>query len=127
MRHWQGKVLTLDILLCFQQNGKPHMHADMEDFFEEAPLHVMVFTYMGYGIGTLFGYLRDFLRNWGIEKCNAAVEREEQKVCMCTDPEKMTCSGRIPSIFASTFSPFKVEDCSLTGICWAATPGHILN
>ncbi|XP_057558957.1 serine palmitoyltransferase 3 isoform X3 [Hippopotamus amphibius kiboko] len=39
----------------------------------------MVFTYLGYGIGTLFGYLRDFLRNWGIEKCNAAVEREEQK------------------------------------------------
>ncbi|XP_040837768.1 serine palmitoyltransferase 3 [Ochotona curzoniae] len=67
------------IVRTAQQNGKPHMHADMEDFFEEAPLHVMVFTYMGYGIGTLFGYLRDFLRNWGIEKCNAAVEREEQK------------------------------------------------
>lgn len=44
----------------------------------------MVFTYLGYGIVTLFGYLRDFLRNWGIEKCNAAVEREEQKVCVNT-------------------------------------------
>nr|XP_017197300.2 serine palmitoyltransferase 3 isoform X2 [Oryctolagus cuniculus] len=62
-----------------QQNGKPHINMEIEESFEEAPLHVMVFTYMGYGIGTLFGYLRDFLRNWGIEKCNAAVEREEQK------------------------------------------------
>uniref|UniRef100_A0A9L0KDW6 serine C-palmitoyltransferase n=1 Tax=Equus asinus TaxID=9793 RepID=A0A9L0KDW6_EQUAS len=62
-----------------QQNGKPHIYKPLVEFFEEAPLHVMVFTYLGYGIGTLFGYLRDFMRNWGIEKCNAAVEREEQK------------------------------------------------
>ncbi|XP_036177154.1 serine palmitoyltransferase 3 isoform X8 [Myotis myotis] len=62
------------------QNGKPHFYEKpVVESFEEAPLHVMVFTYMGYGIGTLFGYLRDFLRNSGIEKCNAAVEREEQK------------------------------------------------
>ncbi|EDL80317.1 similar to RIKEN cDNA C130053K05 gene; similar to dJ718P11.1.1 (novel class II aminotransferase similar to serine palmotyltransferase (isoform 1)) (predicted) [Rattus norvegicus] len=47
--------------------------------YPEPPLYVFVFTYMGYGIGMLFGYLRDFMRNWGIEKCNAAVEREEQK------------------------------------------------
>lgn len=71
------------IFFCFQQNGKPHFYEKpVVESFEEAPLHVMVFTYMGYGIGTLFGYLRDFLRNSGIEKCNAAVEREEQKVCM---------------------------------------------
>lgn len=63
-----------------QQNGKPHFHDQLViESFEEAPLHVLVFTYMGYGIGTLFGYFRDFLRNWGIEKCNAAVEREEQR------------------------------------------------
>ncbi|XP_008058343.1 serine palmitoyltransferase 3 [Carlito syrichta] len=63
-----------------QQNGKLHVYDKrIVESFEEAPLHVMVFTYMGYGIGTLFGYLRDFLRNWGIEKCNAAVERDEQK------------------------------------------------
>ncbi|XP_027778127.3 serine palmitoyltransferase 3 [Marmota flaviventris] len=63
-----------------QQNGKPHFYENLfVESFEEAPLHVLVFTYMGYGIGTLFGYFRDFLRNWGIEKCNAAVEREEQK------------------------------------------------
>ncbi|XP_033041483.1 serine palmitoyltransferase 3 isoform X2 [Trachypithecus francoisi] len=63
-----------------QQNGKTHFYDKLiVESFEEAPLHVMVFTYMGYGIGTLFGYLRDFLRNWGIEKCNAAVERKEQR------------------------------------------------
>uniref|UniRef100_A0A8C0D5K8 Serine palmitoyltransferase long chain base subunit 3 n=1 Tax=Balaenoptera musculus TaxID=9771 RepID=A0A8C0D5K8_BALMU len=62
-----------------QQNGNSNFYKPVVESFEEAPLHVMVFTYLGYGIGTLFGYLRDFLRNWGIEKCNAAIEREEQK------------------------------------------------
>lgn len=41
---------------------------------------VAVLTYMGYGILTIFGYLRDFLRDWKIEKCHIAREREEQKV-----------------------------------------------
>nr|XP_045741350.1 serine palmitoyltransferase 3 [Mirounga angustirostris] len=62
-----------------QQNGRPHFYKPIVESFEEAPLHVMVFTYLGYGLGTLFGYLRDFLRSCGIEKCNAAIEREEQK------------------------------------------------
>uniref|UniRef100_A0ABI0NTE8 Serine palmitoyltransferase long chain base subunit 3 n=1 Tax=Bos taurus TaxID=9913 RepID=A0ABI0NTE8_BOVIN len=62
-----------------KQNGNSNFYRPIVESFEEAPLHVMVFTYLGYGIGTLFGYLRDFLRNSGIEKCNAAVEREEQK------------------------------------------------
>lgn len=48
--------------------------------FEETPLLVAVLTYMGYGILTIFGYLRDFLRHWNIEKCQVAREREEQKV-----------------------------------------------
>nr|XP_033808012.1 serine palmitoyltransferase 2 isoform X2 [Geotrypetes seraphini] len=47
--------------------------------FEETPMLVAVLTYMGYGILTLFGYLRDFLRVWKIEKCHNATEREEQK------------------------------------------------
>lgn len=48
--------------------------------FEETPLLVAVLTYMGYGILTIFGYLRDFLRHWNIEKCHVARERVEQKV-----------------------------------------------
>ncbi|XP_072300893.1 serine palmitoyltransferase 2b [Eucyclogobius newberryi] len=47
--------------------------------FEETPLLVAVLTYMGYGILTVFGYLRDFLRQWNLEKCHVARERDEQK------------------------------------------------
>ncbi|KAG8562017.1 hypothetical protein GDO81_015560 [Engystomops pustulosus] len=47
--------------------------------FEETPMLVAVLTYMGYGILTLFGYLRDFLRAWKIEKCHNATEREDQR------------------------------------------------
>ncbi|ELK34570.1 Serine palmitoyltransferase 3 [Myotis davidii] len=78
-----GNCMKNGIVKEVQQNGKPHFYEKpVVESFEEAPLHVMVFTYMGYGIGTLFGYLRDFLRNSGIEKCNAAVEREEQKLTL---------------------------------------------
>lgn len=48
--------------------------------FEQTPLLVAVLTYVGYGILTIFGYLRDFLRHWNIGKCTMAREREEQKV-----------------------------------------------
>ncbi|XP_039769114.1 serine palmitoyltransferase 3 isoform X1 [Ornithorhynchus anatinus] len=61
-------------------NGKPHFYKKpFIESFEQAPIYVPVLTYLGYGIGTLFGYLRDFLRDWGIEKCHIATEREEQK------------------------------------------------
>lgn len=42
-------------------------------------MYVAVMTYLGYGIVTLFGYFRDFLRAVGLEKCHLAQEREEQK------------------------------------------------
>ncbi|KAJ1156691.1 hypothetical protein NDU88_009409 [Pleurodeles waltl] len=47
--------------------------------FEQAPMYIAVFTYMGFGVVTLFGYLRDFMRAWGLEKCHMAAERKEQK------------------------------------------------
>ncbi|XP_062296710.1 serine palmitoyltransferase 2-like [Scomber scombrus] len=47
--------------------------------FEETPMLVAVLTYMGYGILTIFGYLRDFLRHWKIERCHIAREKEEQR------------------------------------------------
>ncbi|XP_051039106.1 serine palmitoyltransferase 3 [Phodopus roborovskii] len=63
-----------------QQNRKPRFFdKPIFESYPEPPLYVLVLTYMGFGIGTLFGYLRDFMRSWGIEKCNAATEREEQK------------------------------------------------
>ncbi|XP_039996010.1 serine palmitoyltransferase 3 [Xiphias gladius] len=50
-----------------------------QECFEQAPIYVAVMTYLGFGIVTLFGYLRDFLRAVGLEKCHLAQEREEQK------------------------------------------------
>ncbi|XP_061766558.1 serine palmitoyltransferase 3 isoform X1 [Nerophis ophidion] len=50
-----------------------------QEVFEKAPMHVAVLTYLGFGIVTLFGYFRDFLRAVGLEKRNIAQEREEQK------------------------------------------------
>nr|XP_060641960.1 LOW QUALITY PROTEIN: serine palmitoyltransferase 3 [Anolis sagrei ordinatus] len=47
--------------------------------FEQAPMYVAVFTFVGFGVGTLFGYLRDFLRACGLQKCVGTIEREEQK------------------------------------------------
>lgn len=47
--------------------------------FEQAPMYVAVMTYLGFGLVTLFGYLRDFLRAVGLEKCHLARERPEQK------------------------------------------------
>ncbi|XP_077342035.1 serine palmitoyltransferase 3-like [Lithobates pipiens] len=64
------------------QNGKANCglyNREFKESFEEAPLYVAVFTYIGFGLVTLFGYLRDFLRAWGLEKCHMAEEREEQK------------------------------------------------
>ncbi|KAM4607167.1 serine palmitoyltransferase 3 [Polymixia lowei] len=55
--------------------GKQYRH----ECFEQAPMYVAVMTYLGFGIVTLFGYFRDFLRAVGLEKCNLAQEREEQK------------------------------------------------
>lgn len=60
-------------------NGELYSRPFMESF-EETPMLVAVLTYMGYGILTIFGYLRDFMREWKIEKCHIAREREEQKV-----------------------------------------------
>ncbi|XP_052009826.1 serine palmitoyltransferase 2-like isoform X2 [Xyrauchen texanus] len=59
-------------------NGEKHRKPFFESF-EETPMLVAVLTYMGYGILTIFGYLRDFMREWKIEKCHIASEREEQK------------------------------------------------
>ncbi|KAJ7341637.1 hypothetical protein JRQ81_005976 [Phrynocephalus forsythii] len=47
--------------------------------FEQAPMYVAVLTFVGFAVATLFGYLRDFLRAYGLQKTVGAREREEQK------------------------------------------------
>lgn len=46
----------------------------MFESFEETPLFIAVLTYLGYGILIIFGHMRDFLRNWGIEKVPLSAE-----------------------------------------------------
>ncbi|KAF3830970.1 hypothetical protein GH733_002208, partial [Mirounga leonina] len=60
------------------QNGGLYKRP-FNEAFEETPMLVAVLTYVGYGVLTLFGYLRDFLRHWRIEKCHHATERKEQQ------------------------------------------------
>ncbi|KAM3930741.1 serine palmitoyltransferase 3-like [Leptodactylus fuscus] len=65
-----------------KQNGSANgtlYKREYKESFEEAPLYIPVLTYLGYGILILFGYLRDFMRRWGLEKCHIAEEREEQR------------------------------------------------
>ncbi|XP_041108862.1 serine palmitoyltransferase 3 isoform X2 [Polyodon spathula] len=67
---------------CNKHNGKANGGLDKRPFkesFDQAPLYVAVLTYVGFGVVTLFGYFRDFLRACGLEKCYLAQEREEQK------------------------------------------------
>ncbi|KAF3844524.1 hypothetical protein F7725_007687 [Dissostichus mawsoni] len=59
-------------------HGVPYSRPFVESY-EQTPMLPAVFTYMSYGILTIFGYLRDFLRYWKIERCNIAGEKEEQR------------------------------------------------
>jgi len=72
-------------VLYFQKNGVTNGTLCKKTFiehFEQAPMYVAVLTFVGFGVGTVFGYLRDFMRAWGLEKRNVAQEREQQKVRM---------------------------------------------
>lgn len=44
------------------------------ELFEETPLYIAVFTYIGYGILFVFGSFRDLLRRWHLEKIPMASE-----------------------------------------------------
>ncbi|XP_053701950.1 serine palmitoyltransferase 2-like [Synchiropus splendidus] len=61
-----------------QANGGLYKQPFLESF-EETPMVIAVLTYMSYVVLTFFGYFRDFLRRWNIEKCCIATEREEQR------------------------------------------------
>uniref|UniRef100_A0A673ZTR7 serine C-palmitoyltransferase n=1 Tax=Salmo trutta TaxID=8032 RepID=A0A673ZTR7_SALTR len=72
--HTEGLILMMDAWHGLGLYSRPFIES-----FEETPMLVAVLTYMGYGILTIFGYLRDFLRDWKIERCHIAREREEQR------------------------------------------------
>lgn len=62
---------------------------------------VAVLTYMGYGILTIFGYLRDFLRHWKIERCYIAREKEEQRVRRCHRYKLRVYRSRVEKLWVS--------------------------
>uniref|UniRef100_A0A673N0U0 serine C-palmitoyltransferase n=1 Tax=Sinocyclocheilus rhinocerous TaxID=307959 RepID=A0A673N0U0_9TELE len=74
----ESAVLTVACVYHAACNGELYSRPFIESF-EETPMLLAVLTYMSYGILTIFGYLRDFMREWKIEKCHIAREREEQK------------------------------------------------
>jgi serine palmitoyltransferase len=41
---------------------------------EETPLYIELLCYLSYAVLIIFGYLRDFLRNTGLEKNKSALE-----------------------------------------------------
>uniref|UniRef100_A0A8C8ES72 serine C-palmitoyltransferase n=1 Tax=Oncorhynchus tshawytscha TaxID=74940 RepID=A0A8C8ES72_ONCTS len=71
--------LTTTVIFMCTTSGLGLYSRPFIESFEETPMLVAVLTYMGYGILTIFGYLRDFLRDWKIERCHVAREREEQR------------------------------------------------
>ena len=60
------------------ENGKAE--SKIADDFEQTPIWIAVMTYIAYAILILFGYLRDFMRFYGLEKSRAFKERGN-KVC----------------------------------------------
>lgn len=81
---------TAGKLAVSKANGDAHFHnyfkngqngAEMKpsrakhEEFEETPLLTAVTTYIAYALLILFGYLRDFLRYYGLEKSKAFTEK----------------------------------------------------
>lgn len=55
-------------------NAPQHKSVEFHEEFEETPLMVAVLTYIGYFVLVVFGYIRDFMRNYGIEKSKTGKE-----------------------------------------------------
>ncbi|RWS30972.1 serine palmitoyltransferase-like protein [Leptotrombidium deliense] len=60
---------------CSAKNSVNRVSELTEEEYEETPLVIALLGYLSYIILIIFGHLRDFLRNTGIERNKAAVER----------------------------------------------------
>ena len=72
--------------------------------FEDTPFQVAVLTYLSYFFLILFGYLRDFMRKYGLERSKAPrefgnkVSELKRKVCLAVYPRrwlKICTIGRV--------------------------------
>ena len=62
----------------FSKHGDEALIKCREEFyesFEETQLIVAVWTYIGYTVLVIFGYLRDLMRKYGLEKPKSAKEK----------------------------------------------------
>lgn len=62
---------------CNHNNKKSNQK--FQESFEPTPLLSAIVTFIGYGVITFFGFIRDFLRKHGLEKVYASVEDFEMK------------------------------------------------
>ena len=63
-------------------NGKQVDHkykSKFQESFEPTPLLAAIVTYIGYGIITVFGFVRDFMRKYALEKVFASSEDPKMK------------------------------------------------
>lgn len=64
-------------MLNVNGNGDIKVFREPEEF-EETPLHIAFTCYFSYLVLNLFGYLRDFMRNTGLEKNRSAIEKNRE-------------------------------------------------
>lgn len=69
--------------VCFRDsvtNGKNGVHPtrSKHEDFEETPLLIAVITYINYATLILFGYLRDLMRYYGLEKFKGFTEKRNE-------------------------------------------------
>ena len=57
-----------------KNNSKTKAVRSKYEDFEETPLLIAVMTYIAYALLILFGYVRDFMRYYGLEKSRAFKE-----------------------------------------------------
>ena len=56
------------------QEGKARQGRELQDKLEETPLYIAVMTYMSYFFLIIFGYMRDFMRKYGLDKFKTVKE-----------------------------------------------------
>ena len=57
-----------------KKSMKENYAVEEHDEFEETPLNAAVMTYLSYFFLLIFGYLRDFMRKYGLEKSKGKKE-----------------------------------------------------
>ena len=64
----------------FAPQSSSHPHESHEEMFEEPPLLIAFFTYVGYAILVIFGYIKDFYRKIGLVNHLQTTDPREKEV-----------------------------------------------